>query len=147
MDCCIIGTGYVGLVTGACLADMGHSVTCVDRDAAKVTALIRGEVPIYEAELEAVVRRNLDSGDLVFTGDVRRAVAAAEFVFITVDTPSDAEGNADLTHVDEVAREIAAALDGYKVIINKSTVPVGTTKRVERIIEESMRAHHEFDVV
>ena len=147
MDCCIIGTGYVGLVTGACLADMGHSVTCVDRDAAKVAALVRGEVPIYEAELEAVVRRNLDSGGLLFTGDIRSAVAGAEFVFITVDTPSDAEGNADLTHVDEVAREIAAALDGYKVIINKSTVPVGTTKRVERIIEESMRAHHELDVV
>ena len=78
MDCCIIGTGYVGLVTGACLADMGHSVTCVDRDAAKVAALVRGEVPIYEAELEAVVRRNLDSGGLLFTGDIRSAVAGAE---------------------------------------------------------------------
>jgi UDPglucose 6-dehydrogenase len=147
MDCCIIGTGYVGLVTGACLADMGHSVTCVDRDAAKVATLAGGEVPIYEAELETVVSRNLESGNLTFTEDIRGAVASAAFVFITVDTPSDSEGNADLTHVDEVAREIAGALDGYKVIINKSTVPVGTTKRVERIIEESMKAHHEFDVV
>jgi len=147
MDCCIIGTGYVGLVTGACLADMGHRVRCVDSDTSKVATLSAGQVPIFEAELEAVVQRNLKSGDLDFTGDIHGAVAASEFIFITVDTPSDAEGNADLTHVDEVAREIAAAMDGYKVIVNKSTVPVGSTKRVQRIVEEAMGAHHEFDVV
>lgn len=147
MDCCIIGTGYVGLVTGACLADMGHSVTCVDKEADKVKSLSGGQVPIYEAELEAVVSRNLRSGNLSFSIDIHGSVQAAEFIFITVGTPSDADGNADLTHVDEVAREIAGALDSYKVIINKSTVPVGSTKRVQRIIEESEPEYPEFDVV
>ncbi|MFH1149525.1 MAG: UDP-glucose/GDP-mannose dehydrogenase family protein [Actinomycetota bacterium] len=147
LDCCVIGTGYVGLVTGACLADLGHSVVCADRDEAKVAGLSTGEVPIYEAGLETVVRRNLDAGRLHFTSDIDEAVGESELVFITVDTPSDAEGRADLTHVDEVARDIAAAINSYKVIINKSTVPVGTTKRVQRIIEEAMPEYHEFDVV
>lgn len=147
MDCCVIGTGYAGLVTGACLADLGRSVVCADRDAAKIELLSSGEVPIYEAELEVVVRRNLESGTLRFTTDIVDAVNISEFVFITVGTPSDHEGKADLTQVDEVARTIAAATEGYKVIINKSTVPVGSTKRVERIIEESMEEYHEFDVV
>jgi UDPglucose 6-dehydrogenase len=147
MDCCVIGTGYVGLVTGACLADLGRSVVCADRDAAKIELLSGGEVPIYEAELEAIVRRNLESGSLRFTTDIGDAVNRSEFVFITVGTPSDPDGKADLTQVDEVARTIAAAAEGYKVIISKSTVPVGSTKRVERIIEESMEEYHEFDVV
>src|SRR5450759_4761938 len=147
MDCCVIGTGYVGLVTGACLADLGHSVTCVDKDDSKVTALAGGNVLIYEAELEEVVRRGLKSGKLSFTTDIRGAVSRSEFVFITVGTPSDAEGHADLTNVDEVARQIAEAIEGYKVIINKSTVPVGSTKRVSRIIEQSMPPYPEFDVV
>lgn len=147
MDCCIIGTGYVGLVTGACLAEMGHSVICVDQNSAKVASLSGGEVPIYEAELESLVRKNLKSGNLKFTTGILDAVACSEFIFITVDTPSDDQGYADLTHVDEVAREIASAIEGYKVIINKSTVPVGSTKRVLQIIEESMTEYHEFDVV
>ena len=147
MDCCIIGTGYVGLVTGACLADMGHEVICVDQNGAKVESLSGGQVPIYEAELEGVVRKNLKSGNLRFTTHIREAVSKSEFIFITVDTPSDSEGHADLSHVDDVAREIAHAVEEYKVIINKSTVPVGSTKRVQRIIEESMPEHHEFDVV
>ncbi len=147
MNCCIIGTGYVGLVTGACLAEMGHAVICVDQDARKVSSLSGGRVPIYEAELEGLVRGNLESGNLSFTTDIDEAVSGSEFVFITVDTPSDAEGSADLSNVDEVARRIAAAINGYKVIINKSTVPVGSTKRVERIIEEAMGEYHEFDVV
>lgn len=147
MDCCAIGTGYVGLVTGACLADLGHRVVCADMDLGKVELLSGGTVPIYEAELEAIVARNLESGNLSFTGDVRGAISASEFVFITVGTPSDVDGRADLTQVDEVARDIAAALDDYKVIINKSTVPVGSTRRVQRIIEESMEEYHEFDVV
>jgi UDPglucose 6-dehydrogenase len=147
MDCCVIGTGYVGLVSGACLADLGHSVVCADRDSEKIGLLSGGEVPIYEAELEALVRRNLESGNLRFTTDIEDAVNGSEFVFITVGTPSDPDGKADLTQVDEVARTIAAAAEGYKVIINKSTVPVGSTKRVERIIEESMAEYHEFDVV
>ncbi len=147
MDCCIIGTGYVGLVTGACLADMGHAVMCVDQNEEKVESLSSGHVPIYEAGLEGLVRGNLKSGALRFTTSISEAVRSSEFIFITVDTPSDAGGNADLRNVDEVARQIALALDGYKVIINKSTVPVGSTMRVLRIIEESMPEYHEFDVV
>ncbi|PKQ28066.1 MAG: UDP-glucose 6-dehydrogenase [Candidatus Anoxymicrobium japonicum] len=147
MDCCIIGTGYVGLVTGSCLADMGHSVICADNDETKIEALSGGNVPIYETGLEAIVRGNLESGNLKFTTRVHDAVASSEFIFITVGTPSDADGSADLAYVDEVAREIARAIDSYKVVINKSTVPVGSTKRVQRIIEESMPERHEFDVV
>jgi UDPglucose 6-dehydrogenase len=147
MDCCVIGTGYVGLVTGACLADMEHLVICVDKDGSKVEALASGQVPIYEADLEKLVRRGLKSGKLTFTTDIRGAVSKSEFIFITVDTPSDVEGNADLSNVDEVACQVAEAIDGYKVIINKSTVPVGSTMRVLRIIEESVPQHHEFDVV
>lgn len=147
MDCCVIGTGYVGLVTGACLADLGHTVIGADRDIRKIELLSGGKVPIFEAELESMVGRNLESGSLSFTSDIHRAVGVSEFVFITVGTPSDINGKADLTQVDEVARDIAAALEGYKVIINKSTVPVGSTRRVERIIEESMVEYHEFDVV
>lgn len=147
MDCCVVGTGYVGLVTGACLADMGHRVVCVDRDAEKIKMLSRSHVPIYEADLEGLVGSGLKSGKLRFTADISGTARESEFIFITVDTPSDAGGNADLTHVDEVARTIAASIEGYKVIINKSTVPVGSTKRVERIIEEAMEEYHEFDVV
>ena len=147
MECCVIGTGYVGLVTGACLADLGRSVTCVDRDAKKIEFLSQGKVPIYEAGLEAVVQRTIAGGTLKFTGDVGRAVSSSEYVFITVDTPPDEEGKADLTNVDEVARDIAAAINGYKIIINKSTMPVGSTRRVQRIIEEAMSEYHEFDVV
>lgn len=147
MDCCIIGTGYVGLVTGACLAEMGHTVVCVDRDEEKIRSLAAGEVPIYEADLETLVRKNLETGNLGFTSAIDEAVASSEFVFITVDTPSDAGGSADLSNVEAVARDIARAINSYKVIINKSTVPVGSTKMVERIIEESISDYHEFDVV
>ena len=147
MDCCVIGTGYVGLVTGACLAELGNHVIAADMDEQKIQSLSAGHIPIYEAELEAIVERNLKNGNLTFTTEVHEAVSESEFVFITVGTPSDAEGRADLTNVDNVARDIARALDGYTVIINKSTVPVGSTKRVQRIIEESMPQYHEFDVV
>jgi len=147
MNCCIIGAGYVGLVTGACLADLGHSVVCVDKDADKIESLKRSEIPIYEADLEGLVREHLAGGNLAFTTDVAGAVRRSDFVFITVDTPSDAEGNADLSSVDDVARTIASAIDGYRVVVNKSTVPVGTTKRVQKIIEETMEEYHEFDVV
>ncbi|HEY5530421.1 MAG TPA: UDP-glucose/GDP-mannose dehydrogenase family protein [Candidatus Anoxymicrobiaceae bacterium] len=147
MDCCVIGTGYVGLVTGSCLAELGHHVIAADVDGQKILSLSAGHIPIYEAELETIVERNLKNGNLTFTTEVHKAVSESEFVFITVGTPSDAEGRADLTNVDDVARDIARALDGYTVIINKSTVPVGSTKRVQRIIEESMPQYHEFDVV
>jgi len=147
MDCCVIGTGYVGLVTGSCLAELGHSVVCADSDAEKIGLLSGGSVPIYEADLESIVNRNLGTENLKFTTDVQSAVSLSEFVFITVGTPSDPDGKADLTQVDNVARDIATAIHGYKVIINKSTVPVGSTRRVQRTIEESMEGFHEFDVV
>jgi UDPglucose 6-dehydrogenase len=147
MECCVIGTGYVGLVTGACLADLGHTVLCVDRDSEKIEALSAGRVPIYEEGLEALVRKNLESGDLRFTTDVQEAVSKSKFVFITVDTPPDEVGRADMTHVEQVARSIAGSVNDYKVIINKSTVPIGSTKMVQRIIEESMEEYCEYDVV
>ncbi|MDD5747683.1 MAG: UDP-glucose/GDP-mannose dehydrogenase family protein [Actinomycetota bacterium] len=147
MECAVVGTGYVGLVTGACLAELGHSVICVDRDSSKIEDLSKAHVPIYEAELENLVRANLKSGRLSFTTDIREAVRESLFVFITVDTPSDDSGGADLTHLDEVSREIARSIDSYRVVVNKSTVPVGTTRRVERLIKECMEEYHEFDVV
>lgn len=147
MNCCVIGTGYVGLVTGACLAALGHEVICVDNDAGKIDALKRVEMPIFEAELEGVVRQGLKSGNLAFSEDIDRAVKRSEFVFITVPTPSDKQGHADLSYVDDVSRTIAASVEDYKVVINKSTVPVGSTKRVQRIMEETLGEYHEFDVV
>ena len=143
----MIGAGYVGLVTGACLADLGHTVLCVDRDSEKIKALSAGRVPIYEEGLEAVVGKNLESGDLRFTTDIQEAISKSMFVFITVDTPPDEIGRADMTHVEEVARSIAGSINDYKVIINKSTVPIGSTKMVQKIIEESMGEHLEYDVV
>ncbi len=145
--CCVIGTGYVGLVTGACLADLGHHIICVDRDRDKIEQLKRVNIPIFEAGLEEIVSKNLSRGNLEFSVDIEDAVRRSEFIFITVPTPSDPSGNADLTQVDDVARAIARAMDDYKVVINKSTVPVGSTKRVERIIEEELARPLEFDVV
>ena len=143
----MIGTGYVGLVTGACLADLGHTVVCVDRDSEKIDALSAGRVPVYEAGLEALATKHLESGDLSFTTDIQEAVSKSQFVFITVDTPPDETGRADITRVEEVARSIAGSINDYKVIINKSTVPIGSTKMVQRIIEESMEEQREYDVV
>lgn len=137
----------MGLVTGACLATLGHTVICVDKDTEKINALSGGQVTIYEAELESLTKEHLDTGQIRFTTDIDAAVGESEYVFITVDTPSDSSGNADLTNVDGASREVARAINSYKVIINKSTVPIGSTKRVQRIIEESMEEYHEFDVV
>ena len=147
MKVAVIGTGYVGLVTGACLADLGNEVTCVDVDREKVEALVQGQIPIYEAGLEELVRRNLAENRLSFTTDIREAVRAAEIIFITVGTPSAEGGEADLTFLKEAASQIAAALEGYKVVVNKSTVPVGSTRLVQRIIEEGASGRPEFDVV
>lgn len=134
----MIGTGYVGLVSGACFADFGHVVTCVDKDAAKVAALTRGEIPIHEPGLDELVERNAAAKRLSFTTDLSAAVRHAEAVFIAVGTPSRrGDGHADLSYVHEAAREIARALTGFMVIITKSTVPVGTGDEVERIIREA----------
>src|SRR5450631_4104128 len=137
MRVAMIGTGYVGLVSGACFADFGHEVICVDKDTAKIAALGRGEVPIFEPGLNDMVAANARAGRLKFTTDLAGAVAAADAVFIAVGTPSRrGDGHADLSYVFEAAREIAGALDGFTVVITKSTVPVGTGDDVERIIQE-----------
>src|SRR5574337_1332149 len=138
MRIAMIGTGYVGLVSGACLADFGHRVTCVDTDAAKIAALAKGEIPIFEPGLGALVATNAAAGRLDFTTDLAGPVAEADAVFIAVGTPSRrGDGHADLSYVYAAAREIAAALRGFTVVITKSTVPVGTGDEVERLIRES----------
>src|SRR6187200_612879 len=137
MRIAMIGTGYVGLVSGTCLADFGHHVTCVDKDQAKIDGLLAGRMPIWEPGLEALVKSNVDRGRLEFTTELGKALAGAEAVFIAVGTPSRrGDGHADLSYVFAAAREIAAALDGFTVVITKSTVPVGTGDEVERLIRE-----------
>jgi UDPglucose 6-dehydrogenase len=138
MRVAMIGTGYVGLVSGACFADFGHDVTCVDKDKDKIAALTRGEMPIYEPGLNDLVAANSRAGRLKFTTDLPEAVAGADAVFIAVGTPSRrGDGHADLSYVFQATREIAGALDGFTVVITKSTVPVGTGDEVERIIRET----------
>jgi UDPglucose 6-dehydrogenase len=133
----MIGTGYVGLVSGACFADFGHWVVCVDKDAAKIESLRRGELPIYEPGLTELVANNLAAGRLAFTTEFAPSVQGADAVFIAVGTPSRrGDGHADLSYVHAAAREIASALSGFTVVITKSTVPVGTGDEVERIIRE-----------
>src|SRR6201992_2700719 len=137
MRIAMIGTGYVGLVSGACFSDFGHHVTCVDKDASKITALLRGEIPIFEPGLDALVASNVKAGRLAFTTDLTPPVAEADAVFIAVGTPSRrGDGHADLSYVHAAAREIATALSGFTVVVTKSTVPVGTGDEVERLIRE-----------
>jgi UDPglucose 6-dehydrogenase len=138
MRIAMIGTGYVGLVSGACFADFGHQVTCVDKDAEKIAALKRGEIPIFEPGLDTLVATNVKAKRLDFTTDLSAPVAEADAVFIAVGTPSRrGDGHADLTYVYAAAREIANALSGFTVVVNKSTVPVGTGDEVERLIRET----------
>src|SRR6185312_11829849 len=138
MRIAMIGTGYVGLVSGACFSDFGHQVTCVDKDAGKIAALNRGEIPIYEPGLDALVASNVNAKRLDFTTELSTPVAEAEAVFIAVGTPSRrGDGHADLSYVHAAAREIAVALSGFTVVVTKSTVPVGTGDEVERIVRET----------
>jgi UDPglucose 6-dehydrogenase len=138
MRIAMIGTGYVGLVSGACFADFGHNVICVDKDSSKIDALLRGEIPIFEPGLDALVASNVKSGRLGFSLDLSEAVKTADAVFIAVGTPSRrGDGHADLSYVHAAAREIAANLRDFTVVITKSTVPVGTGDDVERIIKET----------
>src|SRR5712671_635219 len=147
MRIAMIGSGYVGLVSGACFADFGHRVTCVDKDLEKVNSLARGVIPIYERDLDDLVARNLREGRLAFTSALAEAVRGAEAVFIAVGTPSRrGDGHADLTYVYNAAREIAAAIDDFTVVITKSTVPVGTGDEVEIIIRNA-RPDADFAVV
>jgi UDPglucose 6-dehydrogenase len=138
MRIAMIGTGYVGLVSGACFADFGHHVTCVDKDQAKIDALRKGQIPIYEPDLDRLVADNMAGGRLDFATDLNAPVGEADAVFIAVGTPSRrGDGHADLTYVYAAAREIAASLTGFTVVVTKSTVPVGTGDEVERIIRET----------
>jgi len=147
MRVAMIGSGYVGLVSGACFADFGHEVACVDKDPAKIAALEAGRMPIYEPGLEDLVRRNVEQSRLSFSTTLEQAVSEAEAVFIAVGTPSRrGDGHADLSYVVAAAREIARAMTGYTVVVTKSTVPVGTGDEVERIIREE-RPDAEFAVV
>jgi len=146
MKIAMVGTGYVGLVSGVCFSDFGHEVVCADRAADKIERLRRGEVPIYEPGLEAVLQRNVEAGRLSFTTDLAEAVAGADAVFIAVGTPTRrGDGHADLTHVMAAAGEIAHALTGYAVVVVKSTVPVGTNRKVAEVIRQ-MRPDAQFDV-
>jgi UDPglucose 6-dehydrogenase len=147
MNICVVGSGYVGLVTGACLADFGMKVVGVDKDSDKVEALKRCQIPIYEPGLPTLVRTNMDAGRLRFTTELGPAIEEAVAIFIAVGTPSRDDGSADLSFVQEVARSIGRHLNGYKVIITKSTVPIGTGQMVREIVEEEQSDNHEFAVV
>jgi UDPglucose 6-dehydrogenase len=136
MKIAVIGTGYVGLVAGACLAENGNEVICVDKDAAKVRSLQRGRIPIYEPGLEELVRRNRAEKRLTFTTDLTKGVRASQIIFIAVGTPTGEDGSADLRHVLEVARQIGKSMNGYKVIVDKSTVPVGTSEKVREVVKK-----------
>jgi UDPglucose 6-dehydrogenase len=140
MNVCVIGTGYVGLVTGACFAEFGVRVICADKDVGKIEALERGEIPIYEPGLESMVERNVKEGRLSFTTDTAEAVRSALVVFIAVQTPARPDGGTDLSAVDEVAREIGRNMNGYKVIVTKSTVPVGAAYRIRDLVQTEIDA-------
>ena len=147
MHIAVIGSGYVGLVTGACFAEFGDDVTCVDVDAEKVARLSRGETTIYEPGLDQLVKKNLQAGRLRFTTDIGSATEQSLIVFLAVGTPPKADGAADLTYVEGAAREISEHLDSYKVIATKSTVPVGTGRRLASLIREHLPKPLEFSVV
>src|SRR5205809_2230292 len=147
MDLAIIGSGYVGLVTGACFADVGHHVICVDNDSEKIKQLQAGEVPIYEPGLEEIIHRNVSARRLRFTGNIQEAVENSQIIFIAVPTPQLPDGDVDLSFVEKVAREIAGVLTDYRVIVDKSTVPVKTGEKVAESIKRYNRHGAKFDVV
>jgi UDPglucose 6-dehydrogenase len=147
MDLSIIGSGYVGLVTGACFADVGHNVICVDNDARKVEALQAGKVPIYEPGLEEVIHRNVSAHRLRFSGSIKEGVDNSQIVFIAVPTPQRQSGDVDLSYIEKVAREIAGVLTDYRVIVDKSTVPVKTGEKVAESIKRYNKHGAKFDVV
>lgn len=145
MKLCVIGTGYVGLVAGACLAEMGNTVICVDKDTEKLEKLSEGIIPIYEPGLEDLIKTNVAEERLSFTNNLETAVKASEVCFIAVGTPQNTNGEADLTAVQEVAKNIAKYLNGYKVIVDKSTVPVGTAEQLTKLMKKHTK--YQFDVV
>src|SRR5204863_326186 len=143
MDLAIIGSGYVGLVTGACFADVGHNVICVDNDMQKIKQLQAGEVPIYEPGLEEIIHRNVSARRLRFTGSIEEGVNNSQIVFIAVPTPQQPDGDVDLSFLEKVAREIAGVLTDYRVIVDKSTVPVKTGEKVAESIKRYSRIHYD----
>jgi UDPglucose 6-dehydrogenase len=145
MNITIVGSGYVGLVTGACFADVGHDVICVDNNLKRVETLRQGHVPIYEPGLEDIIRHNVSAHRLSFTTDLKEAVARSQVIFIAVPTPPQTNGNVNLSFIEKVAAEIADVLPAYRVIVDKSTVPVKTGEKVAEIIRS--RTNVEFDVV
>jgi len=147
MDISIIGSGYVGLVTGACFADVGHNVICIDNDAQKIKTLQAGRVPIYEPGLEEIIHRNVSAHRLRFSGSIKEGVDNSQIVFIAVPTPQQANGDVDLSFIEKVSREIAGVLTSYRVIVDKSTVPVKTGERVAESIKRYNRHGAKFDVV
>ena len=147
MNICVVGTGYVGLVTGAVFADLGNDVVCVDKVRAKIDSLKAGRMPIYEPGLEEMVARNVDDGRLTFTTDLPAGVRQSEVIFIAVGTPPRETGETDLSHVEAVAAEIGRTMDRYKVVVNKSTVPVGTGELVREVVARHQPTPIEFDVV
>jgi UDPglucose 6-dehydrogenase len=150
MKVCVIGTGYVGLVTGVCLAEIGHDVICVDKDEEKISFLKKGRVPIFEKGLEELVKKNINSGKLIFNSDTSQGVKDGEIIFICVGTPPLPSGKPNLAAIDDVARMIGKSLNGYKIILNKSTVPIGSAKRIKKIIKENQdqdNGNYEFDIV
>ena len=146
MNICVVGTGYVGLVTGACLADFGMNVLCVDKDESKIAALQAGRIPIYEPGLEEIVAKNQRAGRLTFTTDLKSGIQSALAIFIAVGTPPRPDGAPDLTFVRQVAQAIADNMNGYKVVVTKSTVPTGTGRMIEQILR-SEDGNREFSVV
>jgi UDPglucose 6-dehydrogenase len=146
MHIAVIGTGYVGLVSGACFAEFGNSVVCVDSDASKIEMIKAGKMPIYEPGLEALVAKNVREGRLEFTTDINGAIAQSLVVMLAVGTPSSLDGSADLSQVEAVALEIARALNSYKVIVTKSTVPVGAAGYIKRIIDENKKSSCRYSV-
>src|SRR5439155_1140178 len=147
MNICVVGTGYVGLVTGAVFADLGNDIVCVDKDRDKIEALRAGRMPIYEPGLEEMVARNVDDRRLSFTTDMRAGIRHADVIFIAVGTPPKDTGETDLSQVEAVAAEIGRGMDRYKVVVNKSTVPVGTGELVREVISRHQPRPMEFDVV
>jgi len=147
MKLSIIGTGYVGLVTGACFAEVGHQVTCVDNDAAKVDVLQHGGIPIFEPGLDELVKKNVGAGRLSFTTSTAEGVEKSDVIFIAVPTPPQADGSVDLSFIEKVAREMSGAMTSYKIVVDKSTVPVRTGDKVAETIKRYCKARVDFDVV
>ncbi|MBM3710403.1 MAG: UDP-glucose/GDP-mannose dehydrogenase family protein [Actinobacteria bacterium] len=139
MKVCVIGVGYVGLVTGVCLAEVGHNVICVDKEKSKISSLSEGVCPIYEIGLKELIKRNLNEKNITFSSNLTEAIKSQDIIFICVGTPPLPNGKPDLTALDDVSKLIGSCLNGYKIIVNKSTVPIGTAKRVKKIIKENAK--------